>query len=227
MASDIDISNLALSLIGSDANISSLTGDGTVESGHCARLLPRAKLELLDAHPWTFAKKRALLAELDTNPSDNWAYAYQLPSDCISPVRVLQGTDWGVSNWWWPPTGTGACITADDLALSSERGAAAYEVEGTTLLTNEPEATLIYTADPVSYGLLSATFATTLANLLAAYLCGPLIKGAAGVDAASKLRMLVFGPNGKSGLAGRAAALDSNKSREPGRHVPDHIRARA
>jgi hypothetical protein len=44
MASAVDIANTALSHIGADAVVTSLSPlDGSVEAGHCARFLPSAR----------------------------------------------------------------------------------------------------------------------------------------------------------------------------------------
>lgn len=223
MSSDTTICNLALSLVGSDATITSIDPpDSSVEAGHCARFFTVAKLELLDSHPFTFAKKRVVLAEV-TNNSDVWSYAYQVPSDCINPTRIL--TQYDVLSLATPPAINSVFCTADELALLNERAGAEFEIEGTTIYTHEPEATLVYVCNPV--GRSSPTFEMALAHLLGAYLCGPIIKGTEGMKTASAMRQIVFGPNGTTGLAGKARAIDANNSLE--RHVftPGPIRARA
>lgn len=51
--------------------------------------------EVLAAHPWNFAIKRAELAPLVATPSFGFGYQFQLPSDCL---RVLE-TDYPPEEW--------------------------------------------------------------------------------------------------------------------------------
>lgn len=186
MASAVDIANIALSFIGADAVVVSLSPpDGSVESGHCARFLPLARRSALSAHDWSFARKRVDLAEL-VNDSTEWLYKYQVPSDCLRPRRVLSATSLG-----YP-----------------ERGASDYEIEGNALYTNQASATLLYTRDVTDTTRYPADFETALGMLLAAYLAGPLIKGADGMRVAEAWRQ-----RGESTM--RAAAVtDANASQD-------------
>lgn len=216
MASVAAICNMALSHIGSDATIVSLSPpDGSVEAGHCARFYPIARAEALESHTWTWAKKRAALSQV-TNPSTVWTYAYALPSDCLGPVRVLQQNS--VANFIsWPWTDP---VTADELVLWTERGSAEFEVEGQVLLTHEPDAVLLYTQDVTDTTKFSTSFTVMLSYLLASYLAGPIIKGDAGATAALRLRGLA------ARVKGEAAAADANGSVERADHVPEHLRRR-
>jgi hypothetical protein len=88
MASNVDIANIALSLLGHE-EIASLTAD-----------LPRARLvnrffgpsrdAVLREHPWNCAVTRVTLAQLADAPTHGWAYNFQLPADCL---RVLGFND--------------------------------------------------------------------------------------------------------------------------------------
>lgn len=200
MASIVDICNMALAHHGSDAVVSSIDPpDGSIEAGHCARFYPIARTELLEPYPWSFALKRAALAELAVNPSSVWAYAYELPSDCLSPVRVLAA---------------GSTLTP------SERDNADYTIEGTTVLTNEEAAVLLYITDVTDPSKFSPTFTTALSYVLGAYLAGPLIKGSAGADVAKEFRKAA------REMAVSAAANDANGSAESAVDVPQSILAR-
>ncbi len=181
MPSVSDICNMALSHVGSDTTVTSITPpDGSVEAGHCARFYPIARKEALESSKWTWCKKRELLAPV-TNPSTIWNYAYALPADCLSPVRVLNKAY--VQNYiTWPYQDI---ITADDIQMFDERGSADFEVEGGVLLTNEPDATLLYTRDITDTTKFSTAFTVFVSYLLAAYLAGPIIKGSAGAQTAN------------------------------------------
>ena len=221
--SKIDICNAALSLIGSDAIVSSIDPpDGSVEAGHCKRFYAMALAELLDWRPWSFAKKRVQLAQVALNQSAVWAYAYALPADCLVPVRVLQQSALN-----YPPSDVSFNANADDIAVFTERGSADYQVETGVLYTHEPQAVLLYTANISDTASFSPLFTTALAHLLAAYIAGPLIKGGEGARTNGTFRSAVFGRTGAPGLADRAAANDANVSSERAGHIPDHIKVRA
>lgn len=216
MASVSDICNMALSHIGSDTVVTSISPpDGSVEAGHCARFYPIARTEALEAHPWTWSKTRKALATV-TNPSEVWTYAYALPSDCLRPLRVLQQTS--VFEFvTWPFV---EIVTADELQLWTERGSADFEIEDGVLLTHEPDAVLLYTRDVTDTTKFSTDFLVYLSYLLASFLAGPIIKGDAGAQASARWRQAA------RALKGEAAASDANGSAERAEHTPEFIRRR-
>src|SRR5687767_8634483 len=90
MSSEVDIANLALSHLGDEANVVAIDPpDGTVQASHCGRFYPIARDLLLEMHPWTFATRRATLAEVTNPVEDDWTYAYTLPTGCIRPLSAL------------------------------------------------------------------------------------------------------------------------------------------
>lgn len=218
MASVSDICNMALSHLGSDSSIVSISPPDTnsTEAGYCARFYPIARREALESHKWTWSKKRVALSQV-TNPSTIWAYAYALPSDCLSPVRVLQQS---LVDYFdlWPQAGE--IVTADSMVLWSERGSADFEIEGSVLLTNEPDAVLLYTRDVTDTAKYSGSFTAFLSYLLASYLAGPIIKGNPGAQAAGQWREIA------ARVKGESAADDANASAERAEHLPQHILAR-
>ena len=219
MASVVDLCNMALSHLGAETLIASISPpDGSAEAGYCATFYPMARQVALSEHAWTFAKTRAQLAQV-TNPSTVWAYAYALPSDCVDPVRVLNTAALSVllATPAWETTGNYLALF-DQL---TEQGCADYEVENGVLLTNEPEATLIYTRDVTDTTKWSALFTTGVAQLLAGYLAGPIIKGTQGIQIGK-----AWTDSGMAAVA-RAAAADANGSSERAEFLPQSIKARA
>lgn len=199
MASFVDIANLALSHLGADAVVTSLSPpDGSVESGHCARFLPIARQAALATHNWAFARKRLTLAEL-TNDSMIWGHKYQIPSDCLRARKILALDDYD----------------------SPERNSALFEIEADAIYTDQPDATLIYTRDIVDTTKFPADFVTGLAMVLAGYLAGPLIKGSEGIRIGT-----AFLENGTSTLR-QAAAKEANASREKAEYTPESLKVRA
>ena len=77
----VSICNLALAKLGAYP-ISSLT-EQSKEARLCNVFYEQLRDEVLRAHPWNFAEKRATLALTDTTDF-GYSYAYALPSDCIA-----------------------------------------------------------------------------------------------------------------------------------------------
>lgn len=216
MASVPDVCNLALSHLGSFAQVTSISPpDGSVEAGYCARFYPIARKEMLEMHPFTWAKTRVALAPV-TNPSTTWQYAYALPADCLSAKRVLQVAL--LQQVFYPVFAS--ALTYDEINFFTERGSANFEIEDGVLLTNEPDAVLLYVRDITDTTRFSTSAIIALSYLLAAYLAGPIIKGLPGAQTSAALR--------KSALAikGESAASDANDSAESAEHIPNHIRWR-
>lgn len=185
MASDVDVCNMALSLLGSEAAVVSISPpDGSAEAGHCKRFFALARREALELAGFSWTKKRAAMASV-TNPSDVWGYAYQLPGDCITPLRVLQ-KNWATSSML--DTYTGRVVTADELRTLTEAIGAEFQLEGGVLLTHEPDAVLLYVRDMTDLTPASASFISGLSYLLASYISGPIIKGKEGAAAGRELR---------------------------------------
>jgi len=211
MTNVVTICNQALSHLGSDRLIESISPpDGSVQSRYCATFYGPARMEALEMFAWDFARTRAKLAQLASNPSRVWAFAYALPSDCVRPLRI-------------PPYNSGRQLPLpyddqDGARIDdNERGSATFQIEGQALLTNEPEAELIYTRDVVDVTRFSPTFATALSYVLAAYLAGPLVRGDSGMRLASELREFA------RGIAGSAAVVNANASVERQEHTPPWI----
>ncbi|WP_029896596.1 hypothetical protein [Desulfohalovibrio reitneri] len=84
--SQVELCNLALTSLGVGP-VGSLE-----ESSRAARLCRlhyhTARREVLEAHHWSFATARAVLARLDTAPRFGFARAYALPSDCLAARRL-------------------------------------------------------------------------------------------------------------------------------------------
>ncbi len=218
MASVVDICNLALSHVGNDNMIASISPpDGSREAGYCARFYPLARKELLEPGGWSFAISRQLLAEV-TNESTTWTYAYALPADCIRPLRVLplqlledsawlNVTDYNDLRWL-------------QASLPDERGSSEYEIQKGVIFTNEPEAVLIYISDVTDTSRFTPAFTAALGYLLASYIAGPMIRGSEGVKASVDLRGAAYQ------TAERAASLDGSSKHETSPHIPLHIRNR-
>lgn len=195
MASVVQICNMALSHIGSDARVTSISPpDGSVEAGHCATFYDLARTELLEPGSWAFSLKRASLGAL-TNTSEAWAYAYAKPSDCMRPLRVLHPT-------------MGVTVFNQDTVYAhiDDRDSAQFDVEGDVIYTNEPDAVLVYVQDLTDTTKFTASFTTAFSFLLGGYLAGPIIKGNEGARLGDAMRQRAFS------AADMSAAASANAS---------------
>ena len=152
MTSEVDICNLALSHLGDEATVASISPpEGSAQSAHCARYYPIARDTVLEAHPWSFSTKRVALA-LTGTPPDSWAYSYAVPADCLRPFAVLAP---GATN--------------DDTQD--------YIREGDYIYTNTASAILRYGVSVSDTTKYTPAVMTAISWLLASYLNGPITKG--------------------------------------------------
>lgn len=91
MASETEICNLALSHLGVGKEISDLETDRSEEASACRRFYDSTVEKALADFPWPFATRFATLALVEEDPTDEWAYSYRYPSDCLKIRRILSG----------------------------------------------------------------------------------------------------------------------------------------
>jgi hypothetical protein len=85
--SNVSICNMALTML-STSRITSLTQDDE-NARKCNAIYEMTRDFLLGEHNWNFTLKEAELALSETEPeSEDWAYAFALPSDCLRIVRL-------------------------------------------------------------------------------------------------------------------------------------------
>lgn len=143
MASEVEICNSALIKLGDDT-ITSLTDDSK-RARLCNAQFARLRDEVLRAHPWNFAIRRASLAKLSQAPAFEFAAAFQLPEDpyCLRVLLLFDGSAaQGISRHRW-------------------------KIEGRTLLSDENSAKIIYIARVIDPNQFDAMFAEALALRLA------------------------------------------------------------
>lgn len=210
MASVVQICNMALSHIGSDARVSSISPpDGSAEAGYCATFYDLARTELLEPGNWRFALARAALSQV-TNTSAAWAYAYARPSDCLVPKRILRAGS------------TLTVFTQDDPHYSpNDDDSAEFGVEGEIVYSNEPDAVMLYTRDVTDSTKFTPSFTSSLSYLLSSYLAGPVIKGNEGTKLGDAMRQRAMS------LADTAATASANASSTSHEFVASQLVARA
>ena len=139
MASQVSICNLACTMMGAKPILS--MDEDTKTARIFRRIWDIVRDEVLRDHPWNFAIKRVILPQLSTAPAFGYAFAYELPADYIRLQFV--GED-----------------ELDDVV---------YEVEGRTIVTDEPICYLKYTSRVTDTGLFDTKFAAAMAAKLAVY----------------------------------------------------------
>jgi len=207
MSSPVTICNLALSHIGDTATVASIDPpEGSVQADLCARFYPVALASMMEAHPWSWALRRAVLAPLGS-AWPQWQYAYALPADALSVVAVL------------PSTATDdhlLCGAAVPVPWSQEINDTGQQC----IYTNQPDAVCRYVAMATDASRFSATFVMALSYHLAALLAGPIIKGRAGAEEATRCLSLA------AAFQARAAAADANQGPTPLNYLAAFIGAR-
>lgn len=226
MASVVEICNLALAHLGDDATIASISPpEGSAQAEHCARFYPIARDSLLQAHNWSFASRRALLASV-TNPYTMWQYAYACPADMMTAVAVLPPeaeNDYSLraypadsNGWGW----TNPPMTAAGVYVPQE-----YQIETTStgakvIYTNQENALLRYQAFVVDSTLFDPLFTMALSWQLASFLAGPVVKGAEGFQQGQRcLQMLAV-------YLTQARAADANQRNVKPGHITSWISGR-
>ena len=96
MASVVGICNKALVLCGANRIIS--LEDANPNARICDEVYTDVRDSLLRRHPWNFAAKRDILAELTTIPSWGYDHAYQVPVDSLFIEEVDSDLPWVVEN---------------------------------------------------------------------------------------------------------------------------------
>jgi hypothetical protein len=140
MSSKVGICNSALIKLGA-STIMSLT-DGSKNANLCNEQYGKLRDELLRAHPWNFAIRRAKLAQLSAAPAFGFAHAYQLPADWLRTVSVHDNE-----------AGTGAVR---------------YRIEGRRILADAPDIYLRYVSVVDDPNDMPAAFQEALAWRIAA-----------------------------------------------------------
>lgn len=200
MTTAVDICNVALSKLGDEANISSISPpDDSVQANYCSTFYPIALVNALDKHSWRFATRRSLLASRANDAPEEWPYCFAVPSDLINLIKLSVPS-----------------VDARDIDYAIEVAADATQV----LYTNVTPVTLQYVSSTVSPSLFPPSFVEYLAALLAHYLAGPILKGDVGASAAIRFLELA------TALRETAVERDAQNTKITTHYTPEAIRAR-
>jgi len=204
MASEIDICNLALSLLGERAEVTSITPpDGTNEAQQCGRFYPMARDELLEMFAWSFATRRVVLASVDSD-RPGWLYAYTLPTTCLKPLSVLAQQVLDDTE------------SADFIVETSDTGTR-------LLFTNQEEATLRYVATVTDTTRFTPLFCAALARLMSVKLAGQMIKGTTGMQISQGMEKIFIVERAEAITSDANSGSSGNAYRN---RIPDLVVAR-
>ena len=147
MTSEVDICNLALTE-SFCSEIQSLTAQSR-EAEVCNRFYAQCRDLLLSGYNWKFNQVRRSLSVSSETPPDDWAYAYEVPTNCLYAVKIFQSNR----------------NPAKEIPFTIE---SKLNVDEKILYTDEPEAILIYRKKITVTNMFSPMFIEALANLLGA-----------------------------------------------------------
>ena len=154
--SKAQICNLALSHINqTETQISKLDTDTGNTAIQCRIHYDVAREFVLADHHWNFAKKRVVLTDIGSPPT-NWVYRYDYPSDCLKMREIER-------------------LTRKDLPIPFGIEDDGSE-NGLSIVTDKDEATGIYTYNVQNVSLFSPGFVAALGWYLASELA-PALSG--------------------------------------------------
>src|SRR5688572_3405244 len=203
--SSVLISNLALSHIGA-GQIQALD-EASAEAIQANLWYDPARKQLLEAYNWSFARKRATLAEHgDAAPDGVWGYRYQYPVDCLKARQLV--------NLYTSSIAATTVFGSRPQDIWDSGDMVPFEIEisddGTkSIVTNLEDASLIYTFDQDDASMFPWPFIDAFTYLLAGRMAYPLVgKRSIAQDMFAAYREVVRA----------AAAIDANEG------VPDQPR---
>lgn len=199
LVSSVQIANMALSKIGARSNIESFTED-SAEAFECDLWYNFSLEQALSVYNWSFARKSLTLAEhADAAPKKRWAFRYMYPSDCVK-ARYIEN-----------PAGVDADPVPFRVELSDDSSQK-------TIVTDQEDAVLIYTARVQNPALYSPFFIDFLATVLASRIAWTL----------SGKQFLVDKYSQEAEVMSRVApAMDAQEQIDRDSRDAEHIRARA
>lgn len=229
MVSEVDLCNRALAALGTRTTISGIQpSDGSNEANTCALLYYPVRDALIRAVHWDFCRAQVSLSQLKASTDTNstcpvpWSFEYAYPSDCLKARSILpfmvsgntgsiplttapQQPVQGINAWNMPVR----FFIATDKDASNN--------DGTVVLTNQPNAILVYTRRIVNPDLFDPQFQEALVAALAAHLVPAL---------ALNLSLMKGQIQLAENIIGKARITNGNEGPEVQDSIPDWVRAR-
>jgi hypothetical protein len=228
VTSEVDICNRALASIGAQSTVSSINpSDGSSEANVASLLYAPTRDSLLRTIAWNFARKQIALTQLksayDTAPTIAvpWLYEYAYPADCLDVRFILAGGSADPTTL--PPMTTGMTSLSQQTAtgdypqfiVASDTDTSGNPIK--VILTDQYQATLVYTARSTNPDLWDAMFADALVASLSAKFVNPLARNA---------QMMVEQTKIAERIIAEAKAKNANEGMPLYSSHPDWMRAR-
>jgi hypothetical protein len=157
MATQTQICNMALQHIGSSEVIANID-ERSKQALICRTFYDLALEATLRDFPWPFATKTIDLGLVEEDPTIEWRYSYQYPTDCLDFRRIPNGV--------WPET-----------VASRIPYRLVYGQSGTLIYTNQVDAEGEYTMRITDASRFPADFVIALSYRLADMIVPSLSKG--------------------------------------------------
>ncbi|MFZ8932384.1 MAG: hypothetical protein ACO2ZP_00610 [Bacteriovoracaceae bacterium] len=194
---EVEICNIALSHIGA-GQISSLS-ENTQVARECKRHYPVARDSVLRAHPWAFARRQIVLAQVAGEEVRGWSFVYQYPNDCLEARYIYDFSDRDNESINF------------DLAISKD-------LKTRLILSDQENAELVYTAKVANPVLFDSIFIDAMSYRLASSIAIP-IKGKA--ELANVMLEFYFG------YLGNALSSNANEKKKDPETKSSFSKARA
>jgi hypothetical protein len=175
--SEVEIANLALSMLGEEASVASLDPpEGSTRAEICARFFGIARDTLLEVTPWNFATRREALSEVDDTITE-WEYTYAMPTNSITLLSIM--AEGQIDDYSSPYN-------------SQEYVPQPFHVETLStgqivIRTDVENAELRYIVQVTDTTKYPPSFTKALAAHLASMIAGPIIKGGEGQSATTRM----------------------------------------
>lgn len=194
-SSETDICNMALNRIGAKAlTAAEITANTEPRAIACNTHYAQTRDALLRSHWWRFAKARAALTAT-TTPTFEWSYAFTLPTDFLQEKSVYE-----------------------DNSTLRRNTVYSYELEGSTLLTDESSCNLRYIKQVTTVTSFDPLFIECFVLQLALKLIYPIAGvGSAGRAMAAEIKNELYGTPRQPGLMAKVRALDKREGERIGR----------
>lgn len=157
-STEVEICNLALSHIGIGKEIGNLETESSEEAAACRRFYDQARDKALRDFAWPFATAYADLGLIEEDPTTEWSFSYQYPTDCVFFRRILSGT-------------------RNDTQTSRVPYQIVYDAAGQRIFTDQSNAVGAYTARVEDPTLYPPDFILALSLLLGSLIASRLTKG--------------------------------------------------
>lgn len=158
MSSKTQICNMALSNLGIGKDVANVDTENSQEANACRRFFESAKEAVLADLDWTFATKEATLGLIEANPTQEWAFSYRYPTDCVNMRRIKSGM-------------------RNDTQSSRIPFKILIDASGRIIYTDHEDAEIEYTQNLTNTDLFSAEFDLALSFRLASYIAPRLTGG--------------------------------------------------